>query len=184
MIYVGLGANLPSPDYNTPQATLAAALERFAAAGVTVVARSPWYRSAPVPRSGQPWFVNGVAAVETALAPGPLLSALHGIEAAFGRVRRGYVGVATQPVRLPEALAQQVGQETGLLVVSVEASSPADSAGVLLGDILVGLEGKPLRSLDELLASLSDDRIGVAMPLTIVRGGQARELTLTIGERS
>ncbi len=102
----------------------------------------------------------------------------------FGRVRRGYGGVATQPVRLPEALAQQVGQETGLLVVSVEASSPADSAGVLLGDILVGLEGKPLRSLDELLASLSDDRIGVAMPLTIVRGGQARELTLTIGERS
>lgn len=88
MIYVGLGANLPSPDYSTPEATLAAALERFAAAGVTLVARAPWYRSAPVPRSDQPWFVNGVAAVETALAPGPLLSALLGIEAAFGRVRR------------------------------------------------------------------------------------------------
>lgn len=88
MIYVGLGANLPSPDHGTPEATLAAALERFSVAGVTVVARSPWYRSAPVPRSGQPWFVNGVAAVETALAPGSLLSALHGIEAAFGRVRR------------------------------------------------------------------------------------------------
>ncbi len=88
MIYVGLGANLPSPDHGTPKATLAAALDHFAAAGVTVVARSPWYRSAPVPRSGQPWFVNGVAAVKSALAPGPLLSALHGIEAAFGRVRR------------------------------------------------------------------------------------------------
>ncbi len=88
MIYVGLGANLPSPNYGTPEATLAAALERFAAAGVSVVARSPWYRSAPLPRSGQPWFVNGVAAVETALAPEPLLRALHGIEAAFGRVRR------------------------------------------------------------------------------------------------
>ncbi len=88
MIYVGLGANLPSPEHGTPEATLSAALEQFAAAGVTVVARAPWYRSAPVPRSGQPWFVNGVAAVETALAPGALLSALHGIEAAFGRVRR------------------------------------------------------------------------------------------------
>ena len=88
MIYVGLGANLPSPDYGTPEATLAAALERFAAAGVTVVACSPWYRSAPVPRSDQPWFVNGVAAVETALAPRPLLIALHGIEAALGRARR------------------------------------------------------------------------------------------------
>ena len=88
MIYVGLGANLPSPDYGTPEATLAAALDHFAGNGVTVAARSPWYRSAPVPRSGQPWFVNGVAAVETALAPGPLLSVLHGIEAEFGRVRR------------------------------------------------------------------------------------------------
>lgn len=88
MIYVGLGANLPSPEHGTPEATLAAALDRFAATGITVTARSPWYRSAPVPRSGQPWFVNGVAAVETALAPDALLSALHGIEAAFGRVRR------------------------------------------------------------------------------------------------
>ncbi len=88
MIYVGLGANLPSPDYGTPEDTLAAALESFAGAGIRVSARSPWYRSAPVPPSDQPWFVNGVASVETELAPGPLLSALHGIEAAFGRVRR------------------------------------------------------------------------------------------------
>lgn len=88
MIYVGLGANLPSTDYTSPQATLGAALDGFAAAGVAVVARSPWYRSAPVPRSDQPWFVNGVAAVETALTPEALLSALHRIEAAFGRVRR------------------------------------------------------------------------------------------------
>lgn len=88
MIYVGLGANLPSPDYGTPEATLAAALEHFAGAGIRVAARSSWYRSAPVPRSDQPWFVNGVARVESELAPRPLLSVLHGIEAAFGRVRR------------------------------------------------------------------------------------------------
>ena len=88
MIYVGLGANLPHADYGSPAATLAAALERFPSIGLRVRALSPWYRSAPVHRSDQPWFVNGVAAVETSHGPAPLLRALHEIEAAFGRVRR------------------------------------------------------------------------------------------------
>ena len=52
------------------------------------VARSRWYRSAPVPPSDQPWFVNGVAAVETTLDPAALLALLHSVEARFGRVRR------------------------------------------------------------------------------------------------
>jgi len=56
-------------------------------AGVAVVARSRWYRSAPVPASPQPWFVNGVAAVATGLGPVPLLALMHRIEARFGRVR-------------------------------------------------------------------------------------------------
>ena len=88
MIYVGLGANLPHTDFGLPEATLTAALERFPGFGLRVGARSPWYRSAPVPPSGQPWFVNGVVAVETGLGPAPMLGALHRIEAEFGRVRR------------------------------------------------------------------------------------------------
>ena len=88
MIYVGLGANLPHADFGPPEATLEAALGRFPAHGLRVGARSPWYRSAPVPRSDQPWFVNGVVALETGLGPAPLLGALHGIEAEFGRLRR------------------------------------------------------------------------------------------------
>lgn len=86
-ILIGLGANLPSPAYGAPKATLTAALGRFEAAGIRITARSRFYQSAPVPDSDQPWFVNAVVRVETALAPGPLLEALHGIEAAFGRVR-------------------------------------------------------------------------------------------------
>ncbi len=88
MILIGLGANLPSPRHGEPRATCEAALTALEAAGVKVLRRSRWYRSAPVPASDQPWFVNGVAAVETGLAPAELLALLHRIEADFGRARR------------------------------------------------------------------------------------------------
>jgi 2-amino-4-hydroxy-6-hydroxymethyldihydropteridine diphosphokinase len=87
MILIGLGANLGSPRFGPPRATLEAALAALAARGLAVAARSPWYRSAPVPASDQPWFVNGVAAVTTLLAPAPLLDLLLGLEAEFGRLR-------------------------------------------------------------------------------------------------
>jgi len=89
MILLGLGANLPSARHGKPQATLAAALAALAAEGVAVERRSPWYRSAPVPAAeNQPWYVNGVAEVKTALAPEALLALLHRVEQRFGRVRR------------------------------------------------------------------------------------------------
>jgi 2-amino-4-hydroxy-6-hydroxymethyldihydropteridine diphosphokinase len=88
MILIGLGANLASPEFGAPPRSLEAALALMAERGLTVVARSRWYRSAPVPPSDQPWFVNGVVAVETTLEPAALLEVLHAIEARFGRVRR------------------------------------------------------------------------------------------------
>ena len=88
MILVALGANLEHPLHGPPQATCAAALRTLAAAGVALVGCSRWYRSAPVPPSGQPWFVNGVAAVQTGRSPADLLGLLHRVEAAFGRQRR------------------------------------------------------------------------------------------------
>lgn len=93
MIIVALGANLPSDDHGSPRETLEAALAALAAGGLRVLARSPRYESAPVPPSDQPWFVNGVAALDSALAPGPLLQRLHGVEAEFGR-RRGQLNAA------------------------------------------------------------------------------------------
>ncbi len=86
MIFLGLGANLPS-TVGPPLVTLEAALAALAAAGVVVVARSRWYRTAPVPASDQPWFINGVAGVETSLDPPALLALLQGIERQFGRHR-------------------------------------------------------------------------------------------------
>lgn len=88
MILIGLGANLPSAGYGAPRATLEAALRRCAESGLKIARSSPWYRSAPVPVSDQPWYVNGVAVVETNLTPLSLLSVLHDIERMFGRVRR------------------------------------------------------------------------------------------------
>lgn len=87
MILIGLGANLASPEFGAPPKSLEAALSLMAERGLRTVARSRWYRSAPVPPSDQPWFVNGVVAVETALEPAAVLEILHEIEARFGRVR-------------------------------------------------------------------------------------------------
>ncbi len=88
MILLGLGANLPNPESGPPLSTLMAALEVLGNEGIAIVRRSPWYRSAPVPASSQPWFVNGVAAVATSAGPEDLLATLHRIEDRFGRVRR------------------------------------------------------------------------------------------------
>src|SRR5579863_5749882 len=88
MILVALGANLPSSEFGAPPASLEAALRLLEGESVRVKRCSSWYRSAPVPPSDQPWYVNGVAAVETMRSPAELLAALHRIEARFGRMRR------------------------------------------------------------------------------------------------
>ncbi|MBB4267671.1 2-amino-4-hydroxy-6-hydroxymethyldihydropteridine diphosphokinase [Roseospira visakhapatnamensis] len=93
MILVALGANLPGPA-GPPRDTLAAALARLPAMGVTVARRSPWYRSAPVPPSDQPWFVNGVAEVRFDGPPEALMDRLHMVEADFGRRRDGTLNAA------------------------------------------------------------------------------------------
>lgn len=103
---------------------------------------------------------------------------------AYGRVRRGYLGVSTQPVRLPTALAQQLGQETGLLLIAVEPDSPAEQGGLLLGDTLVALDGTPVRQHDDLLAFLSLEHIGATVLIQIIRGGQVQERHMVIGERA
>lgn len=100
-----------------------------------------------------------------------------------GHVRRGYLGITTQGVQLPQALAQQISQETALLIVGVEAGSPADQSGLVLGDTIVAVANQPVRSHDDLVAQLTGERIGEKTPLSIVRGGQLQSATVTIGER-
>jgi 2-amino-4-hydroxy-6-hydroxymethyldihydropteridine diphosphokinase len=88
MIFIALGANLPSARFGPPRATLEAALAALGDMGLDVVRRSRWYESTAVPPSDQPNFVNGVAAVETELGPEDVLARLHAVEAEFGRERR------------------------------------------------------------------------------------------------
>jgi 2-amino-4-hydroxy-6-hydroxymethyldihydropteridine diphosphokinase len=86
-IYIGLGGNLPHPRYGTPKATLEAALARLQSRGIEVRRVSPWYRTAPVPASDQPWYINAVAEISATLSADRLLAELHAVEEAFGRVR-------------------------------------------------------------------------------------------------
>ena len=86
-ILIGLGANLPGPEHRTPRETLEAALAAFPSYGMRMVGLSRWYESSPVPPSDQPWFVNGVAVVETDLSPQETLARLLAVEHAFGRQR-------------------------------------------------------------------------------------------------
>ena len=86
-ILIGLGANLGSRRWGAPQRTLAAALAALAAAGIVIIARSGWYRSAPLPASGQPWFVNAVASVDTARGAHGLLALMQAVERRLGRAR-------------------------------------------------------------------------------------------------
>ena len=87
MIFIAIGSNLPHPEFGPPVEVCNAAIGAIEASGCQLQARSRWFRSAPVPASDQPDFVNGVISVQTALEPGALLTCLHGIEARFDRVR-------------------------------------------------------------------------------------------------
>ncbi len=100
-----------------------------------------------------------------------------------GRVKRGYLGVGAQTVRLPSTIAEQVGQETGLLLGSVEAGSPADRSGLFMGDTLLSLDGQRTAHLDDLVAALSGDRVGQIVPVRVLRGGQVTEVKVLVGEQ-
>jgi S1-C subfamily serine protease len=101
-----------------------------------------------------------------------------------GRVSRGFLGVKAQPVQLPEAIAAELDQKTGLLIAGVEADSPAHQGGLLLGDTIVSFGGESVRHMDDLLALLSSDRVGATVPVRVVRGGQVQSVDVTIGEHA
>src|SRR5438132_919897 len=100
-----------------------------------------------------------------------------------GRIRRAYLGLGAQPVRLSERLAKQLGQESGLLVVTVEAGGPAQTAGLLQGDTIVTVDGDPMRHLDELFGKLGALEVGSAHLLGVVRARDRKEVAATVGER-
>jgi S1-C subfamily serine protease len=116
-------------------------------------------------------------------------AALEGIVTALqtsGRVKRAFLGISSQPVTLPQALAQRLGvsQEDGLMILRVEPGSPAERGGVLLGDVLVGIGGKPVTDAEELQRALGPDAVGKPLTVAVIRGGEKKDLSVTPSERT
>lgn len=102
---------------------------------------------------------------------------------AHGVVRRGYLGVSSVPAQLPAALAESAGQRTGLVLTGLQAGAPADTAGLLLGDVLLSLDGERLESIADLQVAL-DERAGQSVRLQLSRAGSPLELSVTPSARS
>ncbi len=115
--------------------------------------------------------------------PTPTLARVADALQAHGRVQRGYLGVSTQRVHLPDDLKAELEQKRGLLVVSVENDSPAAKAGLTLGDTLVGFGDSPVQSHDDLLAQLAGEVVGTAVSLKFVRGGKVHTTEVTVAAR-
>src|SRR6266849_1992382 len=116
--------------------------------------------------------------------PWALASQLAETIGKHGKVPRGYLGVGSQPVSLsPQAKEVTGGQERGLLVVQVAEGGPAAAAGFLQGDILVKLDGSAVTNADDLQGLLGPNRVGSSVNASVVRGGELRDLSLTVGTR-
>jgi len=106
--------------------------------------------------------------------------------ATHGSVKRGYLGVRTQPVDVSEAARQALKreQEHGLLVLWLEEDGPAAKSGLLVGDILVAVSGQPVGDPDDLFSALNSDTVGKAVAVEVLRGGRPETVSVTVGERT
>jgi S1-C subfamily serine protease len=105
--------------------------------------------------------------------------------ASHGSVKRGYLGVRTQPVEIPEASRKSLKREqaSGLLILWLEENGPAQAGGLLVGDILVGVGGQTVGDPDDLFSALNTDTVGQSIEVEVLRGGKRETLKVTVGER-
>jgi S1-C subfamily serine protease len=132
--------------------------------------------------------LTGIATASAIRGFGVGIPASIALEAA-GRVlrggtpRRGFVGLAVQPVQLP-ASQQKGGRERALLIMGVTPSSPAEAAGFIVGDVLLDFDGQPTASADDLLDLLTDRRVDQEVMARVLRGGVEREVKVRVVERA
>jgi S1-C subfamily serine protease len=105
--------------------------------------------------------------------------------ATHGSVKRGYLGVRTQPVEIPDASRQELqrDQDHGLLVLWLEEGGPAANGGLLVGDILVAVNGQSVGDPDDLFSVLNSETVGKAISVEVLRGGRPETVPVTVGER-
>jgi S1-C subfamily serine protease len=102
-----------------------------------------------------------------------------------GRIPRAWLGVGTQAVRLPDAARQRlaISQRSAAIVVEVQPGSPAAAAGLTIGDVIAGLAGLPVTGPEDLYRVLRPERVGQTVTASVLRGGEPRDIPVTIGER-
>jgi S1-C subfamily serine protease len=119
----------------------------------------------------------------TLAVPAGLAWEVAGTLAEGGTLKRGYLGVYSQPVRLPGGRETGLTQEGGLLVVGVGDHTPASRAGIMVGDILATLGGQPVEDTEDLLTLLGPGRVGEDVAVQLMRGGALTKLEVNVGER-
>jgi len=124
-------------------------------------------------------LVRGVALA----LPLELVSSVVDELLARGRIARGYLGIGVHPVRVPSADRDRGATGSGLLVHSMEVDGPAERAGLMVGDILISIEGRSLDTPLRLLEELGGERVGESVVLGVIRGGNSIEITVVVGER-
>jgi S1-C subfamily serine protease len=100
-----------------------------------------------------------------------------------GGIKQGFLGVSSLPVPLPERQRAGRSQNAGLLISHVSTASPAESAGLLVGDVIVGFDGDVINDAEDLVTRLRGNRVGTAVPVTVIRGTSAVDVTVTVGQR-
>jgi S1-C subfamily serine protease len=148
----------------------------------------PGFSGGPLVDAGGQVVGMNTSALARGLAttlPWRVVEGIAGALAERGTVRRGYLGVTTQPVEIPQAMRDATGvdQSSGLVVLSVESSSPAESGGLLLGDIVVRLGERSIAGIEDLQEALGPGSAGAQQPVRVIRGGSLADLSVTIGER-
>ena len=102
---------------------------------------------------------------------------------AHGGVRRGFLGLGSYPVALPSAIAEAEGQRSGLMLVSVQDGAPAATAGLLIGDVVLKVDGQPTSGPADLLPFVEEDRVGATLSFRVLRAGATRDVRVTVGQR-
>jgi S1-C subfamily serine protease len=153
---------------------------------LTTITPYPGYSGGPLVNAGGEAVGIATAGIQRGVGAGlPMSAVLRVVESlsAHGRIRRGFIGVTSMRVDLPDSQRGPDGERSGLLVTSLAADGPAAKAGLLVGDVIVAVEGAAVLSTEDLMAFLAGDVIGRKVPAAIVRGTQSVALTLEIGER-
>ena len=125
-------------------------------------------------------LANGVAlAIPASIAKG-----IADTLATQGYIKRGYLGISSQLVHVPAGQRAGREQENGLLIVKVEENSPAQRGGVMIGDILVSLDGHVVKDSEDLQIVLAGDRVGKTIAVEVIRGNTVQTLQVTVGQRN